>query len=265
MLAAARSELVRMRRPGILLGWFGLTALFAVMVNTVMFTTVSRGAALPPGAPGVSFPSLEALAGRDGIAAGLSSASSMFGLVTLSFWALLTATDYSSGLIRLLVSAQPRRWKLLLGKVAALVALTAAATAVATIFNVIAAVPSAGAAGVSTNAWWSSPVTVLAGAWANAMAAQLVWGIVGLALAVAGRSAAFAIASGAGYLLLVESIVKMGMNGNTDWLPGSTLAALANGGTPSMTYGSALGLGIAYAAVGLAVTAAIVIRRDVTD
>jgi ABC-2 type transport system permease protein len=265
MLAAVRSELVRMRRPGVILGWFGLTALFAVMINTVMFTTVGRGVVMPPGAPGVSFPSAEALAGRDGIAAGLAAGSSMFGLVTLSFWALLTATDYSSGLIRLLVSAQPRRWKLLAGKVAALVGITAVATSFAAIICVVVAVPSAGAAGISTEAWWSSPVTVVAGAWANAMAAQVVWGIVGLALAVAGRSAAVAISLGAGYLLLIESIVKMGVNGNTDWLPGSTLAALAHGGTASMSFASALGLGLAYAAIGLAVTAVVFVRRDVTD
>jgi ABC-2 type transport system permease protein len=265
MLAAVRSELVRMRRPGIILGWFGLTGLFAVMINMVMFTTVSRGVVLPPGAPGVSFPSAEALAGRDGIAAGLAAGSSMFGLVTLSFWALLAATDYSSGLVRLLASAQPRRWKLLAGKVAALIALTMAATASAAIVCVLVAVPSAGAAGLSTDAWWSSPLTVVAGAWVNAIAAQVVWGIVGLALAVAGRSAAVAIACGAGYLLLVESIVKMGMNGNTDWLPASTLSALAHGGTASMSFASALALGLAYAAIGLAVTATIVIRRDVTD
>jgi ABC-2 type transport system permease protein len=265
MLAAARSELVRMRRPAILLGWFGLTAMFAVMIDTVMFATASRGVELPPGAPGVQFPSAEALAGRDGIAAGLAAASSLFGIVTLSFWALLAATDYSSGLIRLLVAAQPNRWKLVAGKVAALTAMTAAVTALAAMVCAVVAVPSADAAGVSTDAWWNSPVTVLAEAWAQALVGQLVWGIVGLALAVASRSAAAAIAFGAGYLLLVESIVKMAMSGNTDWLPGSTLAAVALGGTASLSFASALGLGIAYAAIGLAITATIVIRRDVTD
>ena len=40
MLAATRSELVRMRRPRLLAAWFGLTALFAVMVNTVMFSSL---------------------------------------------------------------------------------------------------------------------------------------------------------------------------------------------------------------------------------
>ena len=144
-------------------------------------------------------------------------------------------------------------------------AMTAAATAFAAIVCVVVAVPAAGAAGVSTDAWWSSPLTVVAGAGSTPWPPSCVWGIVGLALAVAGRSAAVAIAFGAGYLLLVESIVKMGINGNTDWLPGSTLAALAHGGTASMSFASALGLGIAYAAIGLAVTATIVIRRDVTD
>ena len=106
MLAVVRSELVRLRRPRMLILWFGLMALFALMVNTVMFGTASSGTTLPAGAPGVRFPDAATLAGPDGLVAGLAAASSMFGVVTLSFWALATATDYSSGLIRLLVAAR---------------------------------------------------------------------------------------------------------------------------------------------------------------
>jgi len=265
MLAAARSEFVRAGRPLLLGGWLGLTALFALMIDTVMFTAVSRGVALPPGAPGVSFPSAAELAGQSGIAAGLAAASSMFGIVTLSFWALLTASDYSSGLVRILVAVQPRRWKLLAGKVAVLVALTAAAVTVATIVSVTVAVPAARSAGISTDAWWRDPLVAVGSAWLDLFAAQIVWGVVGLALAIVARSSAVAIGVGVGYLLLIESIVKMGFSGNTDWLPGSTLAALAHGGTASLAFATALGLGIAYAGIGLAVAAGVFIRRDVTD
>ena len=37
MLRVVRSELVRLTRPRLLLGWFGLMAVFAVMANAIMF------------------------------------------------------------------------------------------------------------------------------------------------------------------------------------------------------------------------------------
>lgn len=228
MLAAVRSELVRLRRPSLLAAWFGLMALFALLINTVVFSIVSSGTKMPPG-PGVLLPSAAELAGPGGYLAGLSAASSMFGVVTLSFWAIVTATDYSSGLIRLLVSAQPHRWRLLAGKVMALGAVTAVATMVATIVNVLVAVPAARAAGISTSAWGTDLVSSVASAYVNTFATLLVWGVIGLVFAVLARSAAVAISVGVGYVLVVESIVKLAAGDASDWLLGSTLTALAHG------------------------------------
>jgi hypothetical protein len=53
MIGVIRSELVRLWRPKLLAGWFGLTALFAVMVNTIMFSsaeTLGTGPQVGPGA-----------------------------------------------------------------------------------------------------------------------------------------------------------------------------------------------------------------------
>jgi len=133
MVSAVRSELTRLAQPRLLIIWFGLMALFAAMVNTIMVSFVSGGGDLPPGAPGVAFPSLAEMESPSGLMSGLAAAANMFGIVTLSFWAVGTATDYSSGLIRLLVAAEPRRWRLLAGKVGALLLATAAATTVAAI------------------------------------------------------------------------------------------------------------------------------------
>lgn len=94
IVAVVRSELVRTRRRGVVLGWLGLTALAAVLINVVMFQVVQSGAVGPAGGPGVNFPTAAQLAAPEGLVAGLGAASSMFGVVTLSFWALLTATDY---------------------------------------------------------------------------------------------------------------------------------------------------------------------------
>ena len=173
MIAAVRSELTRLRQPRLLVTWFGLMTLFAVMINTVMITFSTGGGSLPPGAPGVAFPTLAELESPSGLMAGLAAASSMFGVVTLSIWAVVTAGDYGSGLIRLLVAAEPRRWRLLAGKVVALVILTAAATTVAAIVNVLAVMPAAGAAGISTAAWGTDLVAVVAGAWVEPLPGPL--------------------------------------------------------------------------------------------
>ena len=265
ILPTLRSELVRLRRRGLLLAWFGLMAGFAVMVNTIMFSTAGDGAALPEGAPRVAFPTAQELATADGLMAGLPSASSMFGVVTLSFWAIAVATDYSTGLVRLLVAARPRRWPLLVGKAAALTVLTAIATTVATVVNVAVAPPAAQAAGIDTSAWTDGAVGTVAATWAGTFAALLVWGVLGLTIAYLTRSAAIAISTGVGYVLVVEPMVSRAVDGDTSWLLGNTLTALAAGGDAATSLGSALASATAYAAVGLTAALIVLVRRDVTD
>ncbi len=265
MIAAARSELTRLGQPRLLVGWFGLMALFAMLVNTVMVSFVSGGGSLPPGAPGVAFPTLAELESPAGLVAGLAAASNMFGIVTLSFWAVATAGDYSSGLIRLLVAAEPRRWPLLAGKVAALLVVTAAATTVAAIVNVLAVTPMAVPAGISTAAWGTDLVEVVGGAWLNLYLSTCVWGVFGLVIAVIARSAAVAISIGVAYVLVVESLIKMVGDAPSDWLPGSTINAVAEGGTAAIAYGTALALAVAYVTLGLVIAGLVFIRRDVTD
>ena len=265
MLAATWSELTRLRQPRLLLTWLGLMALFAILVNTIMVTFVSGEGSLPPGAPGVAFPTLAEMERPSGLMAGLAAASNMFGIVTLSFWAVVTAGDYSSGLIRLLVAAEPRRWRLLAGKVVALVIVTAAATTVAAIVNILAVMPAAGASGISTAAWGTDLVSVVASAWTNLFLALCVWGVLGLAIAVLARSAAVAISIGVGYVLVVESLVKMVKGAPSDWLLGTTLGAVATGGTAAVSYGTALALALGYVTLGLVLAGVVFVRRDVTD
>ena len=266
LVAATRSELVRIRRKGVVLGWFGLTALAAVLINAVMFQVAGGDpAGTPAGGPGVSFPTAADLASSDGLVAGLASAASMFGVVTLSFWALITATDYGTGLIRLLAAAQPHRWRLLTGKIVALVLWTAAATTVALLVNLIVAPIAAGGSGIDVSAWGEDLVPTLLGGWVNLFCALLVWGVIGMALAVVTRSAAIAISAGVGYVLVVESVITAAAEKLGERLPGTTLAALAQGGTPEVSYGAALALGAVYTVAAVAVALTVFTRRDITD
>ena len=122
-----------------------------------------------------------------------------------------------------------------------------------------------GAGGVSTSAWGTDAPSVIAAAWGRAYLAQIVWGIIGLSIAVVSRSAMVAVAVGVGYVLVVESLVEMVSDAPSDWLLGTTLNALASGGTASVSFVTSLTIGVGYAIVGLALAGAVLTRRDVTD
>jgi ABC-type transport system involved in multi-copper enzyme maturation permease subunit len=261
MIRVVRSELVRLFRPRLLLGWFGLTALFAVMVNMIMFSVATQQSSAPTG-PGVGFPSADVLASADGVVAGLSAAASMFGVVTLALWAIAGANDYQTGLMRLLASAQPRRSKLVVGKAIALALTTATAATVALILCIMVAPVAAQGAGISTDAWGSDGSIVIS-AWLNAYAAMLVWGAIGLTLAIVFRSSAVAISIGVGYVLVVESVIGLALD-NPNWLLGSTMQALAAGGNAATSYSSAALLAAVYILVSMTVATLVTSRRDIT-
>ena len=265
MLHVVRSELTRMAQRRTLLTWFGLMALFAVMVNTVMSSFISSTVTASLPSPGVTFPTRAELESPTGIVAGLAAASNLFGVVTLSFWAMLTAQDFSSGLIRLLVAAEPRRWRLLAGKIVALLGVTAIATTVATVADVLVAGPTVSMAGISTSAWGTDLASVLWNGWFHLYLSLAVWGLLGLVIAVLARSSAVAISIGIGYVLVVESLVKMAGGAPSDWLLGTTLNAIAGGGTAAVSFTTALGLAGGYVIVGLVLAGVVVTRRDVTD
>ncbi|TFC39597.1 hypothetical protein [Cryobacterium sp. TMT2-42-4] len=186
-------------------------------------------------------------------------------MITLSFWAIAAASDYSTGLIRLLAAAQPHRWRLLLGKIGALLIWTALATTLAAAVNLAAALPSADAAGISTELWMDDVVGDVARAWMNSFSASVVWGVIGLVLALLSRSSAIAISVGVGWVLLIETIIKTASSDAGKWLPGTTLTALAQGGTDDLTFAGAFLIGCIYAAVGLTIGLVIFIRRPITE
>lgn len=264
MLHVVRSELTRLGQRRTLLIWFGLMALFAIMINPVMASVVTQTSTSDLPSPGVAFPTRAELESPAGVMAGLAAASNLFGIVTLSFWAWFTAQDYSSGLIRLLVAGEPRRWRLLAGKVVALLLVTALATTAAAVVNVMAA-PMVGASGIDTSAWGTDVASVFVEAWTNLYLSLLVWGVLGLVIAVLSRSAMVAVAIGVGYVLVVESLITMVGSAPSDWLLGTTLNAIASGGTTAVSFGSALALGATYVIVGLVLAGAVLTRRDVTD
>ena len=265
MIGVVRSELLRLRSRGTLLGWFGLMVLFAVLINAVMFQVVEQSGPAGTDGPGVAFPSAAELLGAGGLTAGLGAAASFFGVVTLAFWALAAASDYGTGLIRIIVAAEPRRWRLLLGKWIALALVTALTCVVVLVVNLGVAPAAAEAGGFSTEAWGTSVGSQAFEAVGQLYLSLLVWGSIGLALATLTRSAGIAIGVGVGYVLLFEAVVSAVATDIADWLPGAILTALAQGGNDTVSLGAATLTGAVYVLVALGAAFTLFQRRDITE
>jgi ABC-type transport system involved in multi-copper enzyme maturation permease subunit len=260
MSRAFRSELIRLDRPSFLLGGIGGMAAFGAIATLIGFAAAGQSGA----GPGQYIPSEAALAAPDGYAAGLMLAANLVGIIALSIWAIATASDYSSGLVRLLAQAEPRRWRLIVGKALALTLFTTAGALAATVAAYVTAQACAPAFGVSTAAWADTLPTLVERSAYLALSAT-VWGVLGLVVALLTRSAGVAIAVGIGYLVVFENMLAAVASGVSDWLLGATLTALAAGGTPAMAFGSAFVLGATYLAGGIVIAIIVTHFREITD
>jgi len=263
MIRAIRCELARLKTPSFLLGGMGLIVFFSVLATAIVFLTVGSDAGGPPGTQQITTQALEA---SEGMFAGVQNFVGMLGVVALAMWAMAVTSDYSSGLIRLLVQAQPNRLLLLGGKVVALSIFTCLSTLVATAAVLAVSPGVASLGGVSTDAWssGSSLLGTALGVYVQLTLCVLMWGVVGLLVGMLTRSAGISIGIGIGYLMIFEGLAGMLLDSAQKWLPGKAFGAIATGGSADMAFGTAALLAGAYAAGALLLTAATFRRRDIT-
>jgi ABC-type transport system involved in multi-copper enzyme maturation permease subunit len=265
MIRAIRSELTRLKNPYFILGGVGLMTVFGVLATLIVFLTAGNGSSAgspgPPGSEGVTIKALEA---SDGMFAGIQNIGSMLGIVALAIWAIFVTSDYASGLIRLLVQAEPSRWRLLGGKVVALTGFTCLATLVTTVVVLVVSPGVASLAGVSTDAWSSGLLHTALTGYVDLTLSVLLWGVVGLFVGMVTRSTGLSIGIGIGYLLVFEGLVSMVLDNASKWLPGSAFSAIGSGGSADMTYGTALLVAAGYAVAAIAIAAVTFRRRDIT-
>jgi hypothetical protein len=260
MIRSIRSELIRLNRPSFLFGGIGLMAFFAVLATVV---ALSQAGNTGPG-PGEFIPAEALVEAKDGFVSGLGLAANVVGIVALAFWAIAVASDYQNGLIRLLVQAEPRRYRLLGGKLVALLAYTLAGTLLATLAASVTAFAIAPALDIATSAWTTDMLASFADGFLRLSLSTIVWGVIGLTIAMITRSSGVAIAVGVGYVMVVEQILLVVVEDASEWLPAAALSALAAGGTPNMDFDTAVALGAAYSLAGIAIAMAIMQRREIT-
>lgn len=266
LINTIRCEWIRIWRPSFQYGGFGVLAFFSALISYFIYSSLAEpSAAAGPAGPGRGPTTAADLEQAGGMIHALGSISTLAGIVVLSLWAIAAASDYDSGLIRVLVQAQPSRLRLLGGKIIALSFFTVLLSAATVLSTSAVARPLARLYEIDTEQWKTDAVAEMASGFFNFLIPVLVWGLIGLMIAVLTRSSGTAIGVGIGWLLVVENLIGITAPGITHLLPGGTLNALAAGGTANLSWGSALQLTLLYGAVAAGISLFAFRNRDIVS
>ncbi|NNC81728.1 MAG: hypothetical protein HKN94_16410 [Acidimicrobiales bacterium] len=151
------------------------------------------------------------------------------------------------------------------GKIIALSFFTVLLSAATVLITSAVARPLARVYEVDTEPWKTDAAAEMASGLFNFVIPVLVWGLIGLMIAVLTRSSGTAIGVGIGWLLVVEGLISIWAPDITHLLPGGTLSALATGGTADLSWASALGLTLLYGAVAAFVSLFAFRNRDIVS
>jgi ABC-2 type transport system permease protein len=258
IVAAFRSEWVKLKRPNLLLGTYAGLALAASLFAVLLF-------AQAPATGGGDLPSLAQLAQPNGLIHGVNRAAVLLGVVAFGIAATQIASEYSLGTLRQLLVRQPRRAILLAGKFLAVLAFMLGAVLFASLIATAAAFIMAHARHVPTAAWTSGAgITDLTQALGDLLLATVGFTVFGLVVGLLFRSSVTAIIVGFAYLLPFEAVVTRIVPGTSTWLPGQLLQAVATGGQEGAGFARALTLSAVYLAAAGVVATVVFVRKDVT-
>ena len=253
MTRAFRHELLKLRRPTMLLGSFGVMVALGILGVVITFSRAGNGQGNI---------SIASLSQPDGFAASLQHATELMGIVALGVVAVAVAQDYSTGLLRSMLMREPRRLRLLAGKLSADLAYTVAAAVVAMFAALGVALLLGPSRGIDTSQWLHAGLaTTFAEIGAEALVA-LGFGIFGAVLAVVLRNPATAVIVGVAWSLPVEALLARTWNSLEQWLPVHQLSVIASRGQDA-SLSTALLVGAGFAAAGALVSATLFRRSDV--
>lgn len=258
IVAAFRSEWVKLRRPNLLVGSYGGLAIAASLFAILLF-------AQAPAKGGGDLPSLAQLAQPNGLIHGVNRAAVLLGIVAFGIAATQIASEYSLGTLRQLLVRQPRRPILLAGKSLAVLTFMLGAVMFSSFVATVAVFVMAHARHVPTAAWTSSAgVADLTRALGDLLLATVGFTVFGLVVGLLFRSSVIAIIVGFAYLLPIEAVVTRIAPHTATWLPGQLLQAVAAGGLSPDGFAHSLTLSAVYLVFAGVVATVTFVRKDVT-
>jgi ABC-2 type transport system permease protein len=258
------SEWVKLRRLGMLYA----AALVVAAAGLATGLSVATASDAPRGAdqdgPG-SGQDLASIVQAGGFAEALASGATLVGVIMLAIFGNAVASEFSLGTLRVLLVREPRRIRLMAGKLVALATFATAAVALAVAGALAVAVVSAQVRGLDIGDWFSAEgLDSLLRTSGELLLTSLGWGLIGALFGLVLRSPTTAIAAGLAYALPAEALLSAAWDEGARWLPGQLLQAIAEGGTSGVSLSRALVVFAIYAAIGLTAAGVELQRRDVT-
>lgn len=237
---------------------------FALLATVLAFLTADPGPARPVNGNDIAI-TLDQLGAAGGLTRGFSIAAGFIGLLMFVVFLTSVTSEYGHGTLRVLLTRQPRRGRLLAGKLVALLACTAAALLVAEVVSAAVAVGMAGVRDVPTSDWFTGNGLLQAGGdYANAFLNATFFGLLGAGVGVILRSTVLALGVGLAWFMPIEHIIQNAWAGAGRWFPGLLFEAVARGGTAVTSYQRSLLLAAIATTLVLVAGTATFLRRDVS-
>jgi ABC-2 type transport system permease protein len=261
MIAALRAELVKVLRRRVLIVTALTTAVFAVGSAAIVLASAEPAGSRPSGR-GVTVASLSEAGGGSEV---FTTAVSFAGTFLFVVFVGVVAVEFSRGTFRTMLLHQPRRLRLLAGKMAALLAFAAAVLASAELLTWVAARLIAPSQGVATTKWISADAL---GHGLADYGSVLYWvsgyALLGMTVAVLVRSVPVALAIGIAWAGPFEHLLQDAWDPAQRFFPGLLLEAFVAGGTSAVSVTRALVTVTVYVVLAAAIAATVFARRDMT-
>jgi ABC-2 type transport system permease protein len=263
MIRVIFAEWRKLRRPTLFLGTLGAALFFTGLTTVFLYLMIDSEQGNSDRGRQVGRDVLE-LAG--GSAYGFASVGGLLGIIALCVFAAQTAQEYTYGTLRNLLVRQPGRIRILVGKLIAMKFFALILVAIAAMVSIALSYLLSERAKVSTELWFTSEgIHEISKTLLNVTISVIYFGIVGMILGLLLRSPISAISIGVLWILIIENLLGAVKPVFLDWMPGSQLTTIAQGGSPEISYSHALTLGTSYVLVGAIVATILFVRRDVAN
>jgi ABC-type transport system involved in multi-copper enzyme maturation permease subunit len=261
MIRIIHAELLRLVRRRTVIFTAAAALVFSVVATLTVFSS-AQASGVRSRRAGTT---LAALADHGGGTEAFAVGASFVGFFVFVTFIALIAGEFSGGTFRALLLRDPHRLRVIIGKLAGILLVAAAAVALAEAATFVLSLAVAPGNDVATGDWFSL-AGVAAGLrdYATVFGGVAGWAIFGTTLAVIFRSAPLALGVGFAWAGPFENIVVDSWAGGYRLFPGQVLASLIQGGTTELGIGRAVVTAVLYAAVAAAATLFLVSRRDVT-
>ena len=263
MIRVILAEWRKLRRPTLFLGTVGAALFFTGLTTTFLYLMIDSEQGNADRGRRVGREILN-LAG--GSVYGFASVGGLLGIIALCVFAAQTAQEYTYGTLHNLLVRQPGRIRILVGKLISMKIFALILVAIAAVVSISLSYLLSDRAKVSTDLWFTSDgIHEIGKTLLNVTISVVYFGIVGMILGLLLRSPISAISIGVLWILIIENLLGAVKPVFLDWMPGSQLTTIAQGGTPDISYSHALTLGTSYVVIGAIVAAVLFSRRDVAN